>query len=347
MIAKFTVAILAVLLNSLMGATLAQSVGIDALTGAGVANVVAVAASSMDWMPAGLRAGVLTEVWTGELVKQLRGWMEATWLNGIADVSSLVNNETIHLVDVGADPTVLINNTTYPLTPQKLTDGDIAINLDKFETEATAVTDDELYALSYDKMSRVRESHSNSLRDTELLYAIHALAPQKNAKTAPVLATTGEVDGNRKRITRQDIIALKDKFDKLKVPTAGRRLVLCTDHVNDLLLQEQKFADQYYNYQTGKIANLYGFEIFEFVNNPYYSTSGEKQAVGKSDVGSQASVAFYVPRVFKATGSTKMYYSDAQTDPLNKRNLISFTQRFICMPKKADAFGAIYSAAGA
>ena len=49
MIAKFTVAILAVLLNSLMGATLAQSVGIDALTGAGVANVVAVAASSMGW----------------------------------------------------------------------------------------------------------------------------------------------------------------------------------------------------------------------------------------------------------------------------------------------------------
>lgn len=344
MIAKFTVAILAVLLNSLMGATLAQSVGIDALTGAGVANVVAVAASSLDWMPAGLRAGVLTEVWTGELVKQLRGWMEATWLNGIADVSSLVNNETIHLVDVGADPTVLINNTTYPLTPQKLTDGDIAINLDKFETEATSVTDDELYALSYDKMGRVRDSHATALRDTELLYAIHALAPQKSAAKAPVIATTGEADGSRKRITRQDIIALKDKFDKLKVPTAGRRLVLCTDHINDLLLQDQKFADQYYNYQTGKISNLYGFEIYEFVGNPYFSTAGVKQAVGKTDEGYQASVAFYAPRVFKATGSTKMYYSDAQTDPLNKRNLISFTQRFVCLPKKADAFGAIYSA---
>ena len=87
------------------------------------------------------------------------------------------------------------------------------------------------------------------------------------------------MDGTRKRITRQDIIALKDKFDKLKVPTAGRRLVLCTDHVNDLLLQEQKFADQYYNYQTGKIANLYGFEVYEFVGNPYYNTSGVKQAV--------------------------------------------------------------------
>lgn len=343
MIAKFTVAILAVLLNSLMGATLAQSVGIDALTGAGVANVVAVAASSMDWMPAGLRAGVLTEVWTGELVKALRAGLNGTWLQGVADMSSLVNNETIHMVDVGADPAVLIDNKTYPLTPQQLTDGDIAISLKKFETEPTSVTDDELYALSYDKMGRVRESHSNAMLDTQLLYAIHALAPAKNAAKAPVLATTGEADGTRKRLTRADIIALKAQFDKLKVPTAGRRLVLCTDHVNDLLMLDQKFADQYYNYTTGKIANLFGFEVYEFVNCPYYNTSGVKQAVDSKE-GVQASVAFYVPRVFKATGSTKMYYSDSQTDPLNKRNLISFTQRFVCLPKKADAFGAIYSA---
>ena len=343
MIAKFTVAILAVLLNSLMGATLAQSVGIDALTGAGVANVVAVAASSLDWMPAGLRAGVLTEVWTGELVKALRAGLNGTWLQGVADMSSLVNNETIHMVDVGADPAVLIDNKTYPLTPQQLTDGDIAISLKKFETEPTSVTDDELYALSYDKMGRVRESHSNAMLDTQLLYAIHALAPEKNAAKAPVLATTGEADGTRKRLTRADIIALKDKFDKLKVPTAGRRLVLCTDHVNDLLMLDQKFADQYYNYTTGKIANLFGFEVYEFVNCPYYTSAGVKQAVDSKE-GVQASVAFYVPRVFKATGSTKMYYSDSQTDPLNKRNLISFTQRFVCLPKKADAFGAIYSA---
>ena len=340
---KIFMMLIAVTVNSLMGATLAQSVGIDALTGAGVANVVAVTASSLNWMPAGLRAGVLTEVWTGELVKALRSGLNGTWLQGVADMSSLVNNETIHMVDVGADPAVLIDNKTYPLTPQQLTDGDIAISLKKFETEPTSVTDDELYALSYDKMGRVRESHSNAMLDTQLLYAIHALAPAKNGAKAPVLATTGEADGTRKRLTRADIIALKDKFDKLKVPTAGRRLVLCTDHVNDLLTLDQKFADQYYNYTTGKIANLFGFEVYEFVNCPYYTSAGVKQAVDSKE-GVQASVAFYVPRVFKATGSTKMYYSDSQTDPLNKRNLISFTQRFVCLPKKADAFGAIYSA---
>lgn len=346
MIAKICVMLMAVLFNGLMGAVLAPCIGVSAYSGAVAANVLAMVATACGWMPAGLRAGVLKEVWTGELVKQLRAGLDGGWLNGVADMSSLVDNEVIHMVDVGLDPKVLIDNKTYPLTPQSLTDGDITISLHKFETEATAVTDDELYALSYDKMARVRESHGNAMLDTQLRYAIHSLAPEKNAEKAPVIATTGEVADGRKRITRLDIINLKDKFDKLRIPTTGRRLVLCTDHVNDLLTQDQKFADQYYNYTTGKISNLFGFELYTFANMPRFSTAGVRQAVDAS-TGNQASVAFYVPRVFRATGSTKMYYSASQTDPLNKRNLMSFTQYFVCLPKKADAFGAIYSAAGA
>ena len=52
------------------------------------------------------------EVWTGELVKYLRRGLEATWLAGIPDASSIVENDVIHLVAVGVDPDVLINNTT-------------------------------------------------------------------------------------------------------------------------------------------------------------------------------------------------------------------------------------------
>ena len=96
--------------------------------------------------------GVYTEVWTGELVKQLRGGMDDTWLNGVSDYSSAVQNEVVHLVDVGGDPDVLINNTTYPIQAQELEDGDIALGLDKFQTKKTTVSDDELFAISYDKM---------------------------------------------------------------------------------------------------------------------------------------------------------------------------------------------------
>ena len=37
------------------------------------------------------------------------------------------------------------------------------------------------------------------------------------------------------------------------------------------------------------------------------------------------SCAFYKQRVFKATGSTKMYYSESKNDPLNQRNPVSYT----------------------
>lgn len=57
-------------------------------------------------MPAGAAMeGVYTEVWTGELVRQLGAGLTASFLDGIPDYSARVNNEIIHLVDVGADRT--------------------------------------------------------------------------------------------------------------------------------------------------------------------------------------------------------------------------------------------------
>ena len=289
---------------------------------------------------------VFTEVWTGELVKQLRANMDGTFLQGISDQSAIANNNVIHLVDVGVDPEVLVNNSTYPIKTQELSDGDVAISLDKFQTVATPVTDDELHAASYDKIARAREAHANAINDSKFSKAIHALAPAKEATKTPCIATTGTADGARKRITLADIIALKKRFDQQKVPTAGRRLVLCPDHVNDLLMTEQRFAEQYYNYTDGKIANLYGFEVYEFAVCPMFTTAGVKGAIG-STTGNQASVAFYAPSVFVATGDTTMYYSEAKTDPLHQRNLINFRHYFIAMPKRQEAIGAIYSAAQA
>ena len=342
--------IVAVLFNCLMGGAVAIAAELPVAETMIGANVLGVLAGMAPQMSGVLRAGVLKEVWTGELVKALRAGMEATWLDQIPDMSSVAENDVIHLVDVGIDPDVLINNTTYPIDTQALDDSDITISLDKFQTKATPVTDDELYALSYDKMARVKESHANALNDAKFTKAAHAMAPTKNATGTPVLTTTGEIVGGgstgRRRLTRADIISLKAAFDAAKIPTAGRRLVLCSDHVNDLLLEDQKFADQYYNYTTGKIANLYGFEVYEFANCPMYTVAGNKKAVGASATTGeyQASFAFYDKRVFKATGSTKMYYSEAATDPQNQRNLVNFRHHFIAMPKKTDAIGAIMSA---
>lgn len=289
--------------------------------------------------------GVYTEVWTGELVKQLRGGMTASFLDGVSDYSAAVNNEVVHLVDVGGDPDVLINNTTYPIAAQELEDGDIALGLDKFQTKKTAVSDDQLFAISYDKMGSVIERHGDAITIAKFKKAAHALAPNSNTAKTPVVPTSGEDDNGRKKCTRKDIIALKRKLDALQVPTAGRRLVLCSDHVNDLLEDDQKFRDQYYNYTTGKIANMYGFEVYEFENCPYFTKEGTKVPFKNSPSGTdhQASFCFYTKRVFRAQGSTKMYYRDAQTNPDYQQNEVNFRHYYIVLPKKMEALGAIYS----
>lgn len=289
--------------------------------------------------------GVYTEVWTGELVKQLRGGMTASWLDGVSDYSAAVNNEVVHLVDVGGDPDVLINNTTYPIAAQELEDGDIALGLDKFQTKKTAVSDDQLFAISYDKMGSVIERHGDAITIAKFKKAAHALAPNSNTAKTPVVPTSGEDDNGRKKCTRKDIIALKRKLDALQIPTAGRRLVLCSDHVNDLLEDDQKFRDQYYNYTSGKIANMYSFEVYEFENCPYFTKEGTKVPFKNSPSGTdhQASFCFYTKRVFRAQGSTKMYYRDAQTNPDYQQNEVNFRHYYIVLPKKMEAIGAIYS----
>lgn len=191
-------------------------------------------------------------------------------------------------------------------------------------------------------MTRVKESHANAITDAKYTKAAHAMCAQKHTKTTPVLATGGEADPatGRKRMTMADLVNLKAAMDKLKVPTTGRRLVLCPDHVNDLLMTEQSFREMYnINREDGSLGRIYGFDIDTYGANPVYTVGGVKKAVGaEQEEGEfQCSFAFHEQRVFKATGSTKMYYSEAATDPENQRNLINFRHYFIAMPKKQDA----------
>jgi len=334
------------MVNFLIGGAIAAFAGLPPVLGGTALSTVALASPLCI---EGLRAGVYTEVWTGEMIKAFRTSVESIgWLNRIRSYDQYAENDAIHFVDVGGDPDVLLNNITYPIPVQVITDADKVISLDKYQTKQTPITDDELYAISYDKMSSLIERHKDNINEKKYSRALHALAPATDGSGTPVLLTTGaaSTDGTHNVITRADIVALKGKFDVMKVPISGRILVLCNDHVNDLLDSDQKFADQYHNYTTGKISNLYGFEVYEYADSPYYTVSTKtKLAYGAVPAGTerQASVAFYAPRMMKATGSTTTYYSEAKTDPANQQSMINFRHYFICLPLKNEAIGAIVS----
>ncbi len=337
------------LFNVLMGVVLASVVGFDPAYGA-VTGAIAPAVLG-NFMPAGAAfEGVYTEVWTGELIKRLNAGLKADFLNGIPDYSAKVDNEVIHLVDVGGDPDVLVNNTTYPIPVQDLTESDIPVGLDKFQTKATRVTDDQLYALSFNKYAADVERHGNAILTVKYKKAAHALTPYSHTDKTPVIATSGAADtSGRKKLVIQDIIALKRAFDNMEVPEDGRVLVLCPDHVNDLLEADQSFKDKYYNYTTGKLLNMFGFEVYTYVNCPYFTKEGVKVAYDVTPAATdlKGSFAFYRPLMFRAQGSTKMYYSEARTSPQTQESLVNFRHYYIVLPKKQLAIGAIYSWDGA
>ena len=342
--------IIGLVTTSAMGATLAVAVGAAPGLGALVLDSVAVTTSVMGGLvPANaLRAGLYPEVWTGELVKAFRTAAESVgWYAKIRSYDQYVEKDTIHLVDIGADPEVLVNNTTYPLEVTELEDGDIAVKLDKYQTKPTRVTDDELHAIGYDKMSSVVERHKDAFSETKFKRAIHSIAPAGHTTKTPVIMTSGEVSEGRKRLTRKDIIALKKSFDKALIPAEGRILVLCADHVADLLEQDQKFSAQYYNYESGAISRLYGFEVYEYDQCPYFNTETKKKLAygaipGESD--QQSSVAFTTKRVMRADGSTKTYLQEAVDNPTTQENLFSMRTYTICLPLKSEGLGAIVSA---
>ncbi|MGE0931671.1 phage major capsid protein [Peijinzhouia sedimentorum] len=299
------------------------------------------------------------EVWLNRVETNLRATDVAPWLDGVEEMDTQViemgsgtasETNVIHIATSEFEPTVLINNTTYPLNVQPYTDGSVTLNLDKYQTLATSVSDDQVMGASYNRIDAATRTHVQVITKSKYAKAIHAIAPAANTSNTPVIGTTGAVEGGasfgRKIFTYKDLVTLKGKFDDLEVPEIGRRIVLCTDHWNDLLLDRDRFGDNFSNYRTGGVAPMVaGFEIYQYVANPIFDTSFEKLAYGAvPDAGEfKASIAFYVPNISKKTGFTKQYFAPANLDPKNQQNLLNYRHYFMALPKRNKYIGAICS----
>ena len=298
-------------------------------------------------MPTGVvQAVVLRQMWETALEEHFRAFGE--FLRGVPRKDQYVGNNVINITEIGADPTVLINNTTYPISVVARTDDNIAVALNKYDTTNTKVTDDELYALPYDKEGSVVRQHRDTLDEQILAHALHSLCVAGNTANTPVLETTGSDDGTgRKRLVPADIIRLQLALDNLKVPQQGRRLVLAPVHCADLLLADLSFAQPYHNAKDGMILlNYYGFETFKYVNAPVFNAAGAKKAFGAAGASGdrQASVVFLPGKSFTANGTLKFYYRAAAENPEYRESALGYRLYSVTLPTKNTGFGALISA---
>lgn len=287
-----------------------------------------------------------------EMIKQLRH--EHTWVSEIKSRQNWVNQDTIKVPKRGEAPKVLIDNTNYPIVKNERDDSHVVISLHKFDTENTVVTEDELYALPYEKVSDVQEQHRETLEDTTAEYGLWGLAPVSadEANNLFVLVTTGADDGTgRKKLTTKDLRTLQEKMNKKGINKKGRILILCDEHVSDLLDEDRKFYTQYHNHKEGAITSrYYGFTVYEDSTTPEYELDGEegsevwtKLPYGSTTAGVKSSVVFHAGSTAKATGTVKRFARPAELDPENRENTIGFRLWHIIVSYGIEGSAAIVS----
>lgn len=281
------------------------------------------------------------EVWIQQIKEGF--YPNDSFLQKATDFSGLVDNNKIHIPSAGIDPNVLINNTTYPISIVQREDDDNEIKLIKFETENTLVRRPEVIEYSYDQLESVIRQHRETLRTTVATKAIHAYAPNADGGFTPTVRTTGDSYNGRKRLTFDDILALKERFDNAEIPLEERYLVLHPSHVTDLLKSDVKLFKELTNIVDGEPTKFAGFGCFAFPKMPYYDASGTKLPFGAAGGATDAfaSVAFQAGEVMKADGDIYMY--SRIDDPEERATIVGFDKRFVALPIRGKGVGAIIS----
>lgn len=294
------------------------------------------------------------EIWVARVIQNLTNQSVAPWLDGIpeleADITVLEEGSAsevtvINIPRANFNPDVLVNNSVYPIPVQAYTDDTVVLAMDKYQTKATSVSDDQIVGSAYDKIDATTRSHVRAMLTKKFKKAIHSIAPTSDATATPVIAATGAVVGGLATLTYEDLVALKDRFDADEVDEVGRRIVLSTKHWNDLLLDRKNFGDQLVNYNTGMPAPfIAGFQLFQYNGNPLFTSAGVKKAFGAvKDAGDrQGSVAFWDGGIAKKTGLTKQYFTPASTDTANQANLLNYRHYYMALPFESRFIGAIY-----
>ena len=281
------------------------------------------------------------QIWISQIMEKF--YPEASFLNYAKDMSENVEYDKINLADCGFDPEVLINNTTYPIAVAERTDTPLSIELSLYETENTLVRSPQAVELAYDKLESVIYGHRMALRAMAGNKSAHAYTPTQDTTNTPVLITSGDNNGDGfKRLIPEDILKLKKRYDLLEVPFENRYLVLDPNHVEDLILYDLKAFKDITDFKDGQPNRFAGFNILQYTRTAKFDFTTRKKlpfgAVANANTVF-SSFSFSSEEVMKAMGNMKMY--EKIDDPEQRATIVGFDMRFIALPIRNKAIGAI------
>lgn len=262
---------------------------------------------------------LIKEIWVNQVVETLN--QDAAFLPASVDHSQYVAFGTVHIPQSGANPTVLVNPTSFPLTIAPRTDTDRTYSMTRYALEPTLIDNLDAIQVSYDKKNSVIGQQISTLVEkvgTQVAYswsATGALNIVETTGTAGASLAPGAT-GTRKAVTLIDIANLAKKMDKDNVPRIGRKLLMNADMFWELFTISEVVRASYNGFQTstiatGVVAQLFGFEIMMRPTVSIYAkTATVPTAPGTATVTSDrlACIAWHPTTVSRALGSMNPMY---------------------------------------
>lgn len=252
-------------------------------------------------------AGINQDVWAAEIAEQL--FPDNSIVNESKNDDMYATADEVNLPIAGANPDVLVNNTTYPLTPVQRTDTVLRYSVDKLETKPSVVVGLEQISLSYDKRLSIQAAHVSSLNTKSATYVIGKWAP-KTSTGGIIVRTTGAdraaivkgATGLRKRIQLDDIIQVVEILDEADIDEDGRIAYFPAKMRADLfriadIRNKSEFGIEVL--PNGTVSKIMGFKIMYRSEASVYNAAGtaslDMLAASPSVATSNAGALFFHP----------------------------------------------------
>ena len=276
-------------------------------------------------------------IWQTTLVENF--YPDNSFASKSVDDSTFVHAHKVIIPNAGAPSKVQKNRTVKPASVNQRTDHDLEYEIDELTTDPIYIPNIDTVELSYDKRTSIISNDRAQLQN-----AAHENLLERWGKGVPasnVLLTSGTTErdahtsetatGKRKRITKNDLLAIMTRMDADNVPEEGRYLLLdahmYADLLADLSESDKWMFQNSADVQRGVLGNLWGLNIMKrskvlrVKNDKALLPWGEDAVAGEL----AAALAWHDKSVSRALGEVKMF--DSTNNPLYYGDIYSFLLR--------------------
>lgn len=262
---------------------------------------------------------LIKEIWVNQVVETLN--QDAAFISSSVDHSAYIAFGTVHVPQSGANPNVLVNPTSFPLTISPRTDTDRTYLMNQYALEPTLIGNLDALQVSYDKKNSVIGQQISTLVERIGTQVAYTWSPTGALNVVVTTGTAGSslapgATGTRKMVTLADVANCAKKLDKDNVPRIGRKLLMNSDMFWELFTISEVVRASYNGFQNnvlanGTIAQLFGFDIIMRPTVSIYTvTTNVPKAVGAATATTDnlGCIAFHTSTVSRALGAINPMY---------------------------------------